>query len=75
MAQMSPVNAYSFAVGQAAHILPHHFLITEARPSVLLRLLDQLLDRALPRRNEERLASDRVIVGYLSSMLFNLLGP
>ena len=63
---MGPIDADSFAVWQAAHVLPHHFLVTEARPPVLFRLLDQLLNSSLPRCNEERLASHRVVVRGLA---------
>ena len=63
---MGAVDADSLAVGQAAHIVPDNLLVAEARPAVVLRLVDKLLNRAPARGNEQWLATHGIVVGDLS---------
>ena len=67
---MGTINTDTFAIRQATYALPDDFLVTEARPSMLSRLGDELLGRATTWRDKERLASDRVVICDLSLIAF-----
>ena len=72
---MRPIDADRLAVAQAADIVPYDLLVTEARPPVLLALINELLDSPAPRCNEEWLARYAVVVGDLATVRSNLLQP
>ena len=62
MAEVRASQRDGLAVLQATHILPHHLFVTERGPAVHLRLLEELVEGAPARRNEERLSGDAVVV-------------
>ena len=65
VAEVGAVDRDALAVGQDAHVLPHHLLVAERRPPVRVRLARKLLEAAAHRRDEERLAAHAVVVDGL----------
>ena len=63
---MSAIDTDCLSIGEAAHVLPDYLLISEAGPSMVARLLNELGDCAIARTNEKGLARDTVIVGDLT---------
>lgn len=61
MAQVGAVDADALAVGQAAHVLPVHLIVPEARPPMRPALLHKRRPGSAAWRLEQQLAGDRVV--------------
>ena len=75
MTEMSAIDANSFAVGNAAHILPDYLFIAETWPSMSLWFLNKLLDSTSPWRNKQRLARHWIVIGDFARILHEGLEP
>ena len=72
VAKMSARTADGLAVGEAAQVVPEALFITEARPSVRLALVKELLHRAASGCNKKWLAGLTIVESDLLAGLFRL---
>ena len=71
VAEMGSRKTHRLTILEAPHILPDHLLISEARPTVRLGLLQEFFHRSPTRRNKERLSRNRIVIcGFTFSVHF-----
>ena len=71
---MRSVDANSFTIAEAAHVIPDNLLISKRGPSMCLTLLNEGLYCAASWRNKEGFSRHTVVVGHLTLSL-DLVDP
>ena len=74
MPKMSAVHAHSLSIGQASNVIPVHFIVSKARPTVRLGLSNKFLPAAVVDSREKEEALSRHGVEELESA-FGPVGP